>query len=226
MGAWCHVRDASVQRRLNLIVALSVGIAVLVASGLLFLVNGEGALLLVPALTLAALPAAWLTIRRLKRSVSEPVLHLARITSRVSHEGDYSVRAQRQGSDEIGALTDSLNEILTRLEERDRLIESSRETLEEEVAARTAELTALNHQLAAAKEAAEVTVRLKSEFNVATGARLRATVTDGNPCADSAKCEKPAFEQRPAESTEAAMHAGLLRCSSYLFDQPQASFLD
>ncbi len=55
---------------------------------------------------------------RLQRVISRPILELAGVARRVSGTGDYSIRARRQGSDEIGALYDAWNDMLSQIERR------------------------------------------------------------------------------------------------------------
>jgi len=100
----------------------------------------------------------------LQRFVSGPVVHLAETVRRVSREKDYSIRAVKRSRDEIGALTESFNEMLARIQRRDAELELHRDHLEDEVAARTKELRRTNHELVAAKDKAEAAARAKSEF--------------------------------------------------------------
>ena len=106
---------------------------------------------------MAALAAAFPISSKLQRLISRPILNLARLAKRASSEHNYSVRADKDGEDEMGVLVDAFNEMLAKVEYRDA-------HLEKQVAARTSELTQLNRELTAAKDKAEETVRLKSEF--------------------------------------------------------------
>ena len=100
----------------------------------------------------------------LQRGISGPIVALARIAARVSTGEDFSVRAVRRGQDEIGDLVESFNQMLERLEKRDRELALHRENLEEKVACRTSELEEANRELQRAKEKAENVSRAKSEF--------------------------------------------------------------
>ncbi len=106
---------------------------------------------------MAALTAAFLISSKLQRLISRPILNLAHLAKRASNEHDYSVRAGKDGEDEMGVLVDAFNEMLEKVEHRDA-------HLEKQVAERTSKLTQLNQELTAAKDKAEETVRLKSEF--------------------------------------------------------------
>ncbi len=93
----------------------------------------------------------------LQRLISRPIQHLADVARTVSSGNNYSVRAVKEASDELGLLTDAFNSMLEQIESRDRHLET-------QVALRTAELTQTNRELIAARDKAEETARLKSEF--------------------------------------------------------------
>jgi signal transduction histidine kinase/ActR/RegA family two-component response regulator len=83
---------------------------------------------------------------RFQRFITAPILHLAQVVQSVGEKGDYSLRATKAGTDEVGKLTDAFNEMLGE-------IEQSEQTLQ-----------AANSDLQVAKEAAEGANRAKSEF--------------------------------------------------------------
>lgn len=56
---------------------------------------------------------------RLTRLISHPILDLAGVTEEVRNRQDYSLRADKQGDDEIGVLTDGFNRMLENIQERD-----------------------------------------------------------------------------------------------------------
>jgi signal transduction histidine kinase len=74
------------------------------------------------------------------------------------------LRAEAVGKDEIGELVDGFNEMLSEIEARDRKLLRYQEDLEATVAARTAELTAVNEDLVTARDKAMEANRAKSEF--------------------------------------------------------------
>lgn len=84
--------------------------------------------------------AAYLLGARLQRSISEPVRELAQTVSAVSLGKDYSIRATKSSEDEIGSLVDGFNEMLDRIRERERALQSARDNLEVTVSERTSEL--------------------------------------------------------------------------------------
>ena len=71
-------------------------------------------------LIFVSLVAAWALSSRLQRSISGPILDLARTAFAVSVNKDYSVRASKQSDDEIGFLFDRFNEMLGQIQEREQ----------------------------------------------------------------------------------------------------------
>ena len=113
---------------------------------------GIVALVLVLAFLLASVVSS-----RLQSVICRPVHDLAAVAKSISVDKDYSVRAPQAGRDELGALVGAFNEMLEEIEHRDGF-------LEDQVAARTRELTEKNCELLGAKDRAEEAARLKSEF--------------------------------------------------------------
>ncbi|MFO1449257.1 MAG: ATP-binding protein [Opitutaceae bacterium] len=77
-----------------------------------------------------------------QRQLSQPILALADTARAVSHRRDYSVRARKHGSDELGELTDAFNHMLKQVQEQN-------ESLEKRVRERTVELESANDELEA-----------------------------------------------------------------------------
>jgi signal transduction histidine kinase/CheY-like chemotaxis protein len=115
----------------------------------------RGLLIGVVVMSVASL-VAFFASSALLALVTRPIRTLADLATVVS-SGNYGVRAVRESSDELGVLTDAFNSMLEQIESRDRL-------LDDQVKARTSELTRANGELIVAREAAERAVRLKSEF--------------------------------------------------------------
>jgi signal transduction histidine kinase/DNA-binding response OmpR family regulator len=103
-------------------------------------------------------------LSRLQRVISGPILRLADLAHQVSVEKNYAIRAPHESRDEVGLLVVGFNEMLEQIQKRDEDLQKHRAHLEEEVASRTAQLTAANAQLLAQKERAEEANRAKSEF--------------------------------------------------------------
>jgi signal transduction histidine kinase len=69
---------------------------------------------------LASSVIAFLLSSRLRAIIATPVAQLVKATTAVSQTGDYSIRAQRVSADELGVLTNAFNEMLSRIQGRDR----------------------------------------------------------------------------------------------------------
>ncbi|GHC59134.1 HAMP domain-containing sensor histidine kinase [Ulvibacter litoralis] len=82
-------------------------------------------LLLVGLLVVNYILAVWL-----QKIVSEPIIHLTKATKEISEKGNYQLRVEKQGDDEIGVLVDEYNKMLLQIYER-----------EESLKQRTTELT-------------------------------------------------------------------------------------
>ncbi len=116
------------------------------------------------ALLLLSIGMATLISRTVQSWISDPIVRLAQLARQVSELKDYSVRAPTGHDDEIGRLIDGFNDMLQQIQERDRELGAHRSRLEEEVAARTAELVRANAELVEAKLKAEQAARAKSDF--------------------------------------------------------------
>ncbi len=92
------------------------------------------------AVLAVVLGVAYLLSRTLQRQISQPILALAETARAISDRRDYSVRAARQGSDELGLLTNAFNQMLDQIQELNQ-------GLERLVATRTAELETANADL-------------------------------------------------------------------------------
>ena len=65
----------------------------------------------------------------LQRRISLPILELAKVATAVSDRADYSVRAAKHGTDEIGYLTEAFNQMLARIGESNAALAASEERL-------------------------------------------------------------------------------------------------
>lgn len=82
--------------------------------------------LIILAAGLLALPIS----SRLQKIVSNPITHLAQTMRLVSRARDYSVRAEKQGDDEVGTLIDGFNEMLEQISARDEQLRIAANALE------------------------------------------------------------------------------------------------
>jgi PAS domain S-box-containing protein len=92
------------------------------------------------AVMLISALATYFVSSRLLRLITEPIIHLAQVATRVTRQEDYSLRAMQRGDDEIGTLVESFNQMLERIQERDAALQHANEDLELRVQARTTEL--------------------------------------------------------------------------------------
>lgn len=92
---------------------------------------------------------AYFLSKKLQKGISGPILSLAETAKAISDRQDYSVRASKLGIDELGALTDAFNHMLTRIEDQNLEITSFNQRLEQKVDERTMQLEAANQELEA-----------------------------------------------------------------------------
>lgn len=78
--------------------------------------------------------------KRLQKSISEPIIQLAKTARTVSADKNYSLRAAKQGRGELGELTDNFNEMLAQIQQRDVILHKINDNLEKRVQERTHDL--------------------------------------------------------------------------------------
>jgi methyl-accepting chemotaxis protein len=100
---------------------------------------------------LLALAFAFFLASRLQRTISGPILALAHRADSIQSSADYSIGDVQGSFQEIGLLIKSFDGMLGSIAQRDGELQGHREYLEEEVAARTAEILTVNAQLENAK---------------------------------------------------------------------------
>ena len=116
-------------------------------------------------LALGALgPFSLLLSRYLTRPIAQPLLNLFETMAAVSRNKDFSVRADKETSDEIGHLVDGFNDMLTQIEIRDSKLADHQKYLEEKVLNRTLLLQETVASLEQAKLAADSANQAKSQF--------------------------------------------------------------
>lgn len=119
-------------------------------------------LMILLGVMVTSLTAAALITARLQRAVTDPILETAQVARSVMLRRDFSLRAPKTSSDEVGELVDAFNDMLT------------------EVAARTTALEQTNHHLSVemnerhkAEEALKTAARKKDEFLATLAHELR-----------------------------------------------------
>jgi signal transduction histidine kinase/ActR/RegA family two-component response regulator len=95
----------------------------------------------------------------LQRQISLPILELAKVATAVSDRNDYSVRAIKHGTDEIGYLTESFNQMLAGMGESNAALAAGEERLRQ------------------ALHAAEAANREKDQFLAIVSHELRTPLT-------------------------------------------------
>lgn len=112
---------------------------------------------IVAAVVLMSLFSAVLFAVLVQRRVSDPLLSLAEMARRISHEDNYSLRMRKHAGGEIGILFDAFNRMLDQIQHSKDELARANDELEESVTRRT-------EQLAKACDAAEAANQAKSEF--------------------------------------------------------------
>jgi signal transduction histidine kinase len=92
---------------------------------------------------LASLGLALMLASVLQRIISGPIRQLAATALSVDENQDYSIRAQKNGDDEVGALFDAFNAMLGHIHQRDMELLNAQNDLERRVGERTAHLNLL-----------------------------------------------------------------------------------
>lgn len=82
-------------------------------------------ILLVALITLAAGLIAYLLAARLQKLITRPISNLVNATRAVTEKKDFSIRVDKESSDEIGLLIDSFNDMLHQIQQRDHAIQEN-----------------------------------------------------------------------------------------------------
>ncbi len=113
----------------------------------------------------------------LQQLVAVPIINLAQITKEITRKGDYAIRVATRRTDEIGALYENFNAMLTHVETRNKEINELNRNLEERIAERVKEMQAAKDEaelqtaraLAAQKEAEALARELEIKQNFDSG---------------------------------------------------------
>ena len=106
---------------------------------------GIAAVVLIAAMLVALLMSSWM-----QNIVTRPILAIAQVAREVVGQRDYSRRAVKMSSDEVGTLVDSFNDMLTEIDRRTRELEASNAKLAQEAEERSRaerEILRLNAEL-------------------------------------------------------------------------------
>jgi signal transduction histidine kinase len=99
------------------------------------------------AVIIFAFVLSYFLSRILQRSISYPILSLSKTAKRISANSDYSMRAVKSGDDEVGQLTDAVNDMLNQIEKQNASLHEFNQSLEQKVMERTHELETVNMEL-------------------------------------------------------------------------------
>jgi two-component system sensor histidine kinase/response regulator len=124
----------------------------------------QGALMHLLIAALIGFVASMLFWRSLRRMVILPAENLVRMTKRVLASRNFSLRAEKTTSGQLGDLTDGLNEMLVEIERRDRTMNQYQADFEKRVLERTSQLDQAVANAEEAAKRAEEASRGKSEF--------------------------------------------------------------
>ena len=100
----------------------------------------------------------------LQRFLVRPVEALGQTARDVMSTSDYGLRARKYGSDELGSLTDTFNQMLSHIQRQDAELESYQRGLEVKVEQRTRDLEATKERALELARRAEDANRAKSQF--------------------------------------------------------------
>lgn len=95
---------------------------------------------------------AFLVAHRLGTKLARPIRHLADTATLISHNKNYTLRAEKQADDEVGQLTESFNAMLEQIQRRDETINAHSRQLKQLVAQRTRSLSETVQQLSESNE--------------------------------------------------------------------------
>jgi len=127
--------------------------------------------------------AAMLLSARIQRVIARPIQDLSSVAARISRGGDYSLRATKQGEDEVGQLVDTFNGMVAEIERRDDQLRSASRLKDEFLAALSHELrTPLNAVLGWVQvlraAPADATTQTRAYESIERNARAQASLIE------------------------------------------------
>ncbi|HEY9065379.1 MAG TPA: ATP-binding protein, partial [Burkholderiaceae bacterium] len=134
--------------------------------------------------TLLGLALSLTIARRIARRITDPVAALARASSAIAHDQDYSRRLEGARDDEVGHAVIAFNRMLDELQARDASLETAVSTLETRVAERTRDLRREKERAESASRAktsflANMSHELRTPLNAVIGAAQLLQQSDG-----------------------------------------------
>ncbi len=121
----------------------------------------QGALIVSMLIALLFMLLIRLFLSHIQRTLVEPINSLIHTARMISTEKDYSIRAAKAADDELGTLSDAFNNMIRRVEARERLLNSAREKAES--ATEAAQYLAEETRRANAKLESEIRERTQAE---------------------------------------------------------------
>jgi signal transduction histidine kinase/CheY-like chemotaxis protein/HPt (histidine-containing phosphotransfer) domain-containing protein len=122
-------------------------------------------------LSLIAILIAFVLALILQRNISNPIYRLLNTIKSIKENNDYSLRTNVSNKDEIGKLSYEINEMLQKIEDKDKILNENNENLQKIVKERTSKLEEnnvkllqVNEELVKAKIQAEQSKAVKELF--------------------------------------------------------------
>ncbi len=114
-------------------------------------------------LAFAALVIFWY-LEKIAKRLSDPILELVSISEDIKHSSNYQQRATITSTDEIGQLGLAFNDMLEQIHNRNQALNQQKDTLEDQVQARTQDLQHKTDEAYQLANKAQAASKAKSEF--------------------------------------------------------------